>query len=398
MKIELVPIDSLVFDPANARKHNQKNIDAIKGSLARFKQQKPIVVNKDNVVIAGNGTLQAAKELGWQKISVIRTELAGTDLTAFGLADNRSSELAEWDVGNLGDLLKSLQDMEFDVGEIGFDAKDLETLLPDREPEQGLTDDDAVPENVETRCKPGDLWILGNHRLLCGDSTNVLHVDLLMNGEKADMVFTDPPYGINAVAREDGRVGGRSERAKPGKYKPVIGDDSEFDAAFLLNLSDNVFIFGGNYFAHQLPRSTHWLVWNKHTNTDIERKFDSSDCELIWTNSKRTNVSQYTFGWSGMFRSGSKKDEMTTRVHPTQKPVGLLAEILKTYSHNSILDLFLGSGSTLIACEKTGRKCYGCEIDPHYVSVAIERWMKFTGKEAYRLEVDGSKKPYSQCE
>lgn len=129
MKIELVPISSLVFDPANARKHNQKNIDAIKGSLARFKQQKPIVVNKDNVVIAGNGTLQAAKELGWEKIAIVRTDLDGTDMTAFGIADNRSSDLGEWNLDNLGDILKSLQEEDFDLDSIGFDEEDLDNFL-----------------------------------------------------------------------------------------------------------------------------------------------------------------------------------------------------------------------------------------------------------------------------
>jgi len=190
---ETVAITSLVLDPANARRHPDKNLETIKGSLARFGQQKPIVVGKNNVVIAGNGTLEGARALGWDKINVVRTELEGTEATAYALADNRSGELAEWDANILGETLKSLQDIDFDLSAIGFDDDDLAKMMP-TEVAEGLTDPDAVPENVETRCKPGDLWILGDHRLLCGDSTNVQHVERLMGGQKASLCFTSPPY------------------------------------------------------------------------------------------------------------------------------------------------------------------------------------------------------------
>ncbi len=196
MKIEQISVDKLSTDPKNARKHDAKNIAAIKGSLTKFGQQKPIVVSADGIVVAGNGTLEAARALGWPTIAAHRTELTGADLTAYALADNRSGELAEWDAGVLGGLLTDLLAIDFDLGAIGFDEEDLARLI-DGPVNEGLTDDDAIPENVETRCKPGDLWVLGNHRLLCGDSTNVQHVERLMCGEKADMLFTDPPYGID---------------------------------------------------------------------------------------------------------------------------------------------------------------------------------------------------------
>jgi len=385
MKIVRKKIEELCFDPNNANMHDDKSIEAIKGSLAKFKQQKPVVINEDNVVIAGNGTLRAAKALKWDHLDCVVTTLKDFQAMAYALADNQTSKLADFDVEILNaqiDLIGE-NDLDIDFSDFGFELPDL-----DGGGSEGLTDDDAVPEVDDNPygVKRGDIWQLGEHRVMCGDSTSEEDVGKLMDGEKADMVFTDPPYGINAVAKDDGRVGGRSEIAKAGSYKQVIGDDDEFSVKFILNYSDNIFLFGGNYFAHELPRSTHWLVWNKHTNTDIERQFDSSDCELIWTNSSRTNVSQYTFGWSGMFRSGNKKDELKTRVHPTQKPVGLLEEILKTYKYNLVLDLFLGSGSTLIACEKTNRKCYGMEIDEHYCSVIIKRWEDFTGKKAIKSD------------
>lgn len=394
MKIESIPLSKLVFDPANARKHSQKNLDAIKGSLKRFGQQKPIVVNKDNVVIAGNGTLDAARSLGWKEINVVRTELSGADLTAFGIADNRSGELAEWDLDNLGPLLRTLQEDDFDLGSIGFDDKDLAKLMTTKV-EPGLTDDDAVPEQVETRCKPGDLWLLGEHRLLCGDSTNVQHVERLMNGEKADMVFTDPPYGISIVKTDTDGISAKvgfvsptnapSQVAKAKKYKAIEGDDEPFDPNLILGLGfKTIILWGANHYASRLPDKPQWLIWDKKLESGKLDHNNFSDCELAWTNSDSLSAKIYRHTWAGMLRKGDRNEELKDRVHPTQKPVGLCIEVISDYSKNghSVLDLYLGSGSTIIACEKTNRKCYGMEIDPHYCDVIIKRWEQYTGKTA----------------
>jgi len=213
---------------------------------------------------------------------------------------------------------------------------------------------------------------------------------------KADLIFTDPPYGID-VAGADGKIG-QGKKAISKTYGDIIGDTKEFDPRFLLSFPGEKFLFGGNYFAHILPRSTHWIVWNKNSRDEYSRANDFSDCELIWTTIKRTSTVQYIHGWSGMFRNGPKNEEYD-KVHPAQKPVGLISNILNDYPASLILDPFLGSGSTLIACEKTNRKCYGSEIDPHYVDVIIERWIKYTGreKEVFRLNQDGSKTPWSKC-
>lgn len=383
MQIELVPINSLVFDPANARKHNQKNINAIKGSLARFKQQKPIVVNYDNVVIAGNGTLQAAIELKWKDIAVVRTDLDGSDLTAFGLADNRSSELAEWDLDNLGGLLKSLQDEDFNLDSIGFDNDDLQKMIA-QEIAPGNTDDDAVPEDVETRCKPGDLWILGNHRLLCGDSTNIQHVERLMNGEKADMVFTDPPYGMN-LDTDYSKMGG-----KGNTYSKVIGDDKEFNPDFILALGIPTVLFGVDYYWKYILGGT-ICVWDKRTHKDDEENklgnVWGSHFELVWSNQKAAKII-FRHLWCAGLRAGKSEERSIDGskpvfLHPTQKPIDLcIAVILHFGDPGLVLDLFLGSGSTLIACEKTNRKCYGMEIDQHYCDVILRRWEDYTGKQA----------------
>lgn len=392
MQIELVPINSLVFDPSNARKHNQKNINAIKGSLARFKQQKPIVVNYDNVVIAGNGTLQAAIELKWKDIAVVRTDLDGSDLTAFGLADNRSSELAEWDLDNLGGLLKSLQDEDFNLDSIGFDNDDLQKMIA-QEIAPGNTDDDAVPEDVETRCKPGDLWILGNHRLLCGDSTNIQHVERLMNGEKADMVFTDPPYnyGGNTACLSPSWAKGHKELAvaawdKDFKIEDIFG-------SIEISIADNcaIYIFTSHFLAPAIWDWMKvslgfygWLVWCKPNPMPSFIKKDWTwAAELICYGRKGKPIFNYPDGKHAL-NWWQINIKTSGREHPTQKPVEVPTRAIEMHSQRNhiILDLFLGSGSTLIACEKTNRKCYAMEIDQHYCDVILRRWEDYTGKQA----------------
>jgi hypothetical protein len=191
MNTELVPIDDLTPDPANARKHGERNLSSIIDSLRAFGQQKPIVVDRRGVVIAGNGTLEAAKRLGWEEIAVVRTELDPTQATAFGIADNRTAELAEWDEDVLVSLLDSLDDETRDL--LHFDEKELEAMVPKATVE---VVEDEVPDEVEPRTKPGDLWLLGRHRLLCGDSTKAEDVARLFAGATATMVHADPPYGM----------------------------------------------------------------------------------------------------------------------------------------------------------------------------------------------------------
>lgn len=377
MEVLALPIGELVFDPSNARKHSPKNLDAIKGSLLKFGQQKPIVIDKNNIVIAGNGTLEAAKSLGWETINVVKTDLDGSNATAFAIADNRTGELAEWNDDALKRTLEALNAEGFALDAIGFTDEDLAQWVKPAEVIAGC-DEDEVPEHVEPKTKPGDLYQLGDHRLLCGDSTNIQHVERLMDGKKADMVFTDPPYGIDVVG-SDGNIGGGTRNAPTTKFKKIIGDDKEFECMFLLALADKTILFGGNYFAHALPKSGRWMVWQKKP-FDADRTL--SDCELIWTNLPGVMVKSYQHVWDGYFRSGTKKDELNTRVHPTQKPVALLERMLNDLGEHNVLDPFLGSGSTLIACEKTKRKCYGMEIDPHYCDVIVARWEKYTGKTA----------------
>lgn len=376
MNIQQISINDLKPYPQNAKKHPAEQVEHIANSIREFGFQQPIVVDKDNVVVIGHGRLLAAKKLNMDSVPCVRADdLTDEQIKALRLADNKTNE-SKWDF----DLLDmELSDIEIDMEQFGFD------LDIDDEPQEVV--EDEVPEEVETRCKIGDLWQLGDHKLICGDSTDPAVIDRLMDGVKAKLLLTDPPYGINAV-HKDGKVHGDSNNGiiKNTKvYEPIIGDDTtdtakaNYDVA--LTCTENQIIFGGNYFTDFLPPSRCWIVWDKQNG---EGSF--ADAELAWTSFDRV-VKLYTFMWNGLIREGSREVEGKTRVHPTQKPVGMLADILKDFSeeNDSILDCFGGSGSTLIACEQLNRKCYMAELDEKYCDVIIQRWENLTGGKAVCL-------------
>jgi len=383
LKPLLIDIKSVKPDPRNARQHPSRNIDTIKKSLEAYGQRKPIVVNSNTGFIeAGNGMWEAAKSLGWTQIAVVKVDDDKDVAKAYGLMDNQSALLADWDLPTLKDLLQELDDGSVDMDLTGFNVDEIEELMTQfHEDNEGLTDDDAIPEDVETVCKSGDLWILGNHRLLCGDATKKEDVERLMGGEKADMVFTDPPYGIDVK-------GDRSKRhgiTKGNKLQDFTDDTTKYAVdAFALCVSIPVQVWwGANYYANELPPSSNWLVWDKREN-DIERD-TQSDCELAWCKSRFNSVRIFRHLWKGLIKASEHGQR---RVHPTQKPIALALWAIKELdAGNIILDLFGGSGSTLIACEKLDRKCYMMEIDKHYCDVIIKRWEDFTGKKAERERI-----------
>ena len=255
MKTRKMKIEELLHDPANVRKHDKRNIESIKASLQRFGQQKPIVVDGKGIVVAGNGTLSAARELGWKDISVVETKLEGTDATAYAVADNRTAELAVWDEDALAQTLASLQvDDSIDEIVTGFSEQEIKDLI---DSSVGLDDieEDEVPELPEEAItQVGDLWLLGEHRLLCGDSTSEDDVARLMDGEQIESVVTDPPYGMDAV---------KNSGVLKGKYRDVAGDDSINVAVKSFNLIDKEvpqIWWGANYYANELPNQSCWLV------------------------------------------------------------------------------------------------------------------------------------------
>lgn len=282
------------------------------------------------------------------------------------------------------DILANEFDMDL-LLETGWTNEDLEFF--DDEVKDGLTDDDEIPEVKETICKTGDLWLLGGHRVLCGDATKIEDVEKLMDGKKADILLTDPPYGELKIFTDKSKdkVGLDGWDKKGVKAKSYLGDyqnEGNFKIEPVLEIVDalgieKMVIWGGNFF-ECLPVRNSWLCWDK-TGGDRNMNTPFSDFELAWT-TLGIPMRIYHFMWKGMVREGKRIE----RVHPTQKPVELSQWILEKWAKDvgCILDLFLGSGSTLIAAEKTGRICRGMEIDPHYCDVIVKRWEDYTGKTA----------------
>jgi len=383
MQIEIIEISKLKPHPKNPRVHPDSALDRLTRSIKEFGWTNPILVSADGFILAGHARLKAAEKAGLKEVPIVRLPLKGTKAEAYMIADNRLSELTSWDFPQLTDLLEEIDTGEFDIEITGFSDKEAEDLMTQfYVPSEGLMDDDEIPEKVETICKTGDLWQLGNHRLLCGDATRREDIERLMNGENADMVFTDPPYGIEVVGA-DGKIGGGSVRGKKyypsQKFNKIIGDDKPFNPEHLFALAPMLLIFGANNFASRLPDSPSWLVWYKGQTANF------SECELVWTNIGG-RVKYYNFTWNGMTRKGIRKEELLTRVHPAQKPVGLITQILIDCKGETIIDPYGGSGSTLIACEKLGRRCFMMEISEYYTSVILKRWENFTGQKAVKID------------
>jgi DNA modification methylase len=367
------PISKLSLLPGNPRRGD---VEAVKASLEKFGQRKPIVVRKsDQVVIAGNHTLQAAQALGWSEIAVVWVDDDDTMSKAFALADNRTAELGDYDEEALAALIGEVGALDPELLEAtGWDSKSVSELL-DKMQTELPADVDEVREDVPAISKLGDVWLLGEHRVMCGDSTDEGTVLRLVNDQVINVVFTDPPYGINIE-------GDRSKRgglAQGGKFKNFKDDstvyaEKAFDIVKTLNVPTQIW-FGANYYAHHLPQSNNWLVWDKRLE-DIQRD-TQSDCELAWIQSKYNSVRIFRHLWKGMIK-GSEHSQK--RVHPTQKPIALPIWCFDEYDcGNIVLDLFGGSGSTLIAAEQTKRIAYLMELDPHYVDVICARYQKHTG-------------------
>ena len=372
---EQVKIHTIKGNPKNPRIIKNDKFKKLVKSIQEFPEMlklRPIVVDEDMMVLGGNMRLKASKDAGLKEVWIEVAEgLTEEQKKEFIVKDNVGFGEWEWDM--LANEWDSVQ-----LAEWGLDVWENQD---DKEPEAGLIEDDEIPEVKESKVKRGDIWQLGEHRIMCGDSTSSDDVAKLMNGEKADMVFTDPPYGISVVKNE--KVGADFGIAKKGKYSEVIADDTTKTAQEFYNTCislgmDKFIIWGGNYFTDFLPFSDGWLVWNKRANTDIRNTF--ADGEMAWC-SFHTPIRIYDQLWNGMIREG----ESGKRVHPTQKPLRTLTEIIKDHIKGDIIyDGFLGSGSTLIAAEKLNRKCYGMELDEKYCDVIIERWEQFTGQKAIK--------------
>jgi DNA modification methylase len=383
----------LLLDPENARRHSQKNLDAIKASLVKFGQRKPIVINSKGVVLAGNGTVEAARGLDWDYIEVATVPEDWDEATAraYALADNRSAELAEWDESVLAKSLLELMDQEWDIEELGFDLPE-----PDIIPE----DPDEVPieDEVKHRTNPGELWKLGDHLLYCGDSVDENTFTRLMGDEKAHLIWTDPPWNVNY---------GADDSHPSWKPRTIMNDHmtegewDEFVAGFCKTLKDNSQDGAPIYL---VMSAQEWPVIDRNLR-EVGFHWSST---IIWAKdrlvlSRKDYHTQYEPIWYGWNEDGPRLTPVEDRkqsdlweierpskseLHPTMKPIELVQRsIVNSCKPGEIvLDAFGGSGSTLIACEQTNRKCRMVELDPKYCDVILARWEKFTGKTAELVE------------
>ena len=360
MLIEKRKIAELKPAPYNPRKSDVTQEANLKASLEKFGVVEPIIFNKQTgYIVGGHFRIRELKKLGIKDVDCVIVDLSPEDEKELNIRLNANT--GEWDMELLSEWDK--QDLE----EWGLELE-WEVETPEAE-----EDNFDIPDVIETDIVLGDIIEIGEHRLLCGDSTDSDQVAKLMDGEKADMVFTDPPYGIDVVKSD--MVGADFGVAVKGKYSKVIADETTDTAQQFYNTCvalgmDKFIIWGGNYFTDFLPFSDGWLVWNKRANTDIRNTF--ADGEMAWC-SFHTPIRIYDQLWNGMIREGEKDK----RLHPTQKPIRMLSEVINDHIKGTIImDGFLGSGSTMVAAHQLKRKCYGMELDPKYCQVIIDRMKK----------------------
>jgi DNA modification methylase len=374
--VEWLETATLIPYAKNSRTHSDAQVAQIAGSIKEFGFNNPVLIDEDNGIIAGHGRVLAAQKLGLQAVPCIRlAHLSDTQRKAYVIADNRLALNAGWDDQMLTIELQELNAESFDLSLLGFEADELNALLNPIKETEGLTDEDAVPEvPKEPKTKPGDIYKLGRHKLMCGDSTSIDAVEKLMDGAKIDLVFTDPPYNV--------AFNGRS-----GKHDVIKNDnlsDSDFEA-FITEVCNTIQAVD--------PKAYYvWCNWDFYGV--LQNKLPYKAC-IVWAK----NV----FGMGQGYRHqhefclfNGKIDEVVKNesdlwqikkdsnyVHPTQKPVALSVRAFGNHIKlTNVLDLFGGSGSTLIGAEQTGRTCYVMELDPKYCDVIVKRWEDFTGQKA----------------
>ena len=399
-KVERWKIEKLVPYARNARTHSDEKISQLAASIKEWGWTTPVLVDETGSIIAGHGRTLAAQRLQMTEVPVMVAKgWSEAKKRAYVLADNTLALNAGWDNEMLALELGEIGDLGFDLDLTGFTAEEIAALMPEQI-EPGLTDEDAVPEVPEQPVTVlGDVWVLGKHRLMCGDSTSIDAVDKLMDGQKADMVFTDPPYGMHLDA-DYSDMSSKFKGSKGGnKYANVIGDHNDFSPDLIQTVFANfeyckeIFLWGADYYSDLLPNRNDgsWIVWDKRGDDSADKMFGST-FELCWSRNRHKR-DMARVKWAGIF--GMEKEHDKKRVHPTQKPSALIEWFFDKWGSkgDTVADLYGGSGSTLIAAEKTSRQARLMELDPKYVDVIIKRWQDFTGKIAVHAETG---KPFAE--
>ena len=395
MSVELRPLDA-VRPYANNPRQNDDAVEAVAESIRRFGFRQPIVVDADGVIVAGHTRFRAAQRLGLATVPVhVATDLSPDEVRAYRLADNKTAELASWDDALLSIELDALRGAGIDWTLLGFDEEELAKLLAPAGTE-GLTDPDAVPEKpVDPITKPGDLWLLGKHRLLCGDSTSAADVTRLLDGAVPTLMVTDPPYGVEYDPEWRMDAGLTANTARMGK---VMNDDrADWTEAWKLFPGDVAYVYHAGVFASTVQQS-------------LERAGFAIRAQIIWAKD-RLALSRGDYHWQHepcwyAVREGGKGHRTDDRTqttlwsipsrddaghgHGTQKPVECMERPVRNHLADTVYEPFAGSGTTVIACERTGRTCMAMELDPGYCDVVVRRWEEFTGRKAERVQAEGS--------
>tara|TARA_A100001388_G_C28720309_1_gene476011 strand:- start:93 stop:1223 length:1131 start_codon:yes stop_codon:yes gene_type:complete len=375
MKINSIAIEKLIPYHNNPRK--DQAVDKVASSINEYGFQQPIVVDKNMVVVVGHTRLMGAKKLGLKRVPTVIADLTETQAKAYRIADNRINEDSTWDMELLNLEIAGLSEVDFDLDLLGFDSSELDKMFINNE--EYFADEDEVPEPPkEPKSKLGEIYQLGEHRLMCGDSVNLNDVDKLVNNNKIDLMFTDPPYNV--------AFNGRS-----GKFDVIKNDNldkekfNEFIHEFIntfKTLNINTYYICCNWAFYgvlqQILEPKACIVWAKNV-FGLGKGYRHQHEFILFDGFIDASITNESDLWE------IKKD--VNYKHPTQKPVSLSARAIKnsTKQGNGVLDLFGGSGSTMVACEQNNRKCYMMELDPKYVDVIIERWENFTGKKAKKI-------------
>jgi len=380
MKVDLVPIDSIVGYARNPRR-NEKAIPKVKSSLKEYGFRQPIVVDADGVIVVGHTRWMAAKELGMTEVPVhVAENLTPAQIKGYRIADNRTAQESEFDDELLAIELQDLLDAKFDLDLTGFDGTEIDNLLK-KPVEIGDDKTESLADKSEDcqekwKVEVGQFWRCGDHMLYCGDCRDALAMDELLKGVTVDLLLTDPPYGVDCEKFVPADSGKSKLIRKDVQRRHVKSDwdKSRPEKETLLSLvrrAEIAIVFGGNFFADMLPVSTHWIVWDKHQTMPT-----FGDCELAWTSVSRKSVVKYDVEFNGLI--GREKE----RFHPTQKPVKLFAQIIDDYTDVGavILDPYGGSGTTLIASEQSGRIARMIDREPKYIATMLERWSVLSGE------------------
>jgi DNA modification methylase len=401
MEVIDVPIEKVIPYARNPRK-NEAAVAKTAASIKEFGWRQPIVVDKDYVIIAGHTRLLAARQLGYEWVPVhIAYDLNEAQIKAYRIADNRVAQEADWNYELLKLEIEELTDIDLDLSLLGFDLEELDAIMVNTEAIDALPseEDNEFPNDVEPVCKKGDLWILGEHRLLCGDATIFDDYEKVLQGERIDLVITDPPCNVDYVGKTKDALKIKNDKMGQDDFYAFLAD---VYVNLFANMKDGapIYVFHADSEGHNFRRAmkesgmklAQCLVWEKNSlvlgrqdyhwqHEPILYGWKEGEAHKWYSDRKQTTILS--------FDRPARSEE-----HPTMKPIEILAYLLGNSSKpgDLVWDSFLGSGSTIIACEKMKRRSFGLELDPKYCDVIIKRWENFTGRKAERRVMDGKER------